>query len=48
MTDRRDANDRLDTIVALAEQIIAKAKAAQAAVAEVAAPPVEPPERMQE
>jgi hypothetical protein len=44
MTDKRDANERLETIVALAEQIIAKAKAAQSALPQI----VEPPERTQE
>ncbi len=48
MSDKREANDRLETIVSLAEQIIAKAKAAQAAVGEVAEITAEPPERTNE
>lgn len=45
MNDKRDATDRLETIVSLAEQIIAKARAAQEAVVEVVA---EAPERTEE
>lgn len=46
MSEKRDAADRLETIVSLAQQIIDKAKAAQAAVGQVVAN--EPPERTSE
>ncbi len=45
MNDKRDANERLEAIVSLSERIIAIAKAAQDAVAQVAEPP---PERTNE
>lgn len=44
MSDKRDADERLREIVALAEQIIERAKAAQAALPAI----VEPPERTSE
>lgn len=41
-TAKREAEDRLDDIVSLAQSVIARAKAAQAAIAEIE---VAPPER---
>lgn len=42
MTAKREAVERLEDIVTLAERVIAKAKAAQAAVAHIEAAPPEP------
>ncbi len=46
MTAKREAVERLEDIVTLAERVIAKARAAQAAVANIDEPP--PPERKDE
>jgi hypothetical protein len=41
MTAKRDADDRLDDIVSLAQSVIARAKAAQVAIAKITAAPPE-------
>lgn len=44
-TAKREAEDRLDDIVSLAQSVIARAKAAQVAIAQIEAAP---PERKEE
>lgn len=48
MSDKRDAVNLLDAVVALSEQVTAKAKAAQEAIAAAFAAEQPPPERTDE